>query len=88
MASVSFTMRVDEALKSALETEAQRANVSASQLAVQAIQAHLDAQAAERHAIDAALEAADAGKLISQDDMMAWIASWDTDDERPIPRAE
>lgn len=88
MASVPFTMRVDPALKSALEAEARRADVSASQLATQAIRAHLDAQAAERAAIASAIEDADQGRFISHEAMSNWIASWDSDTELAPPKAE
>jgi len=88
MPSVPFTVRVDPQLKAALEEEARRTSSSASQLAVQAIQAHLEAQAAERAAIDAALAAANEGRFISQDAMMDWVASWDSAEELPKPKAQ
>ena len=88
MSSVPFTMRVDPALKSALEAEARRTDVSASQLATHAIRAHLEAQAAERTAIAAAVEAADEGRFISHEAMSDWIATWDSDGELPPPKAK
>lgn len=87
MASIPFTVRVDPSLKSALEAEAARADLPASQVVVQAIRTHLATQQAERVAIEAALAEADAGRFVSGDAMMAWIASWDTDDELPAPKA-
>ncbi|MEL7133474.1 MAG: hypothetical protein AAGK77_13805 [Pseudomonadota bacterium] len=87
MPSVPFTMRVDPALKSALEEEAQRGDTSASQIATQAIRAHLEAQAAERAAIAAAIKEADKGRFITHDAMSDWIASWDSDGELPPPKA-
>lgn len=41
----------------------------------------------KRAAIEAAVEEADKGRFISSEAMNAWIDSWDTDEELPVPTA-
>jgi predicted transcriptional regulator len=88
MSTVPFTMRVDPALKAAIEEEAQRQDISASQIATRAIRSHLNGQAAERAAIEAAVIEADKGKFVSEEVFTAWVQSWDTENELPMPKAE
>ena len=88
MPSTPFTMRVDADLKAALEAEAKRADISASQLATQAIRAHLEAQAIRRDAIEAAVADADKGTFISSDAMLAWVDSWGHDAEPTMPASD
>lgn len=88
MSTVPFTMRVDPELKAAIEDEARRQDLSASQVATRAIRAHLNARAAERAAIEAAIAEADKGVFISGEAMMAWVESWDTPEELPMPEPD
>ena len=88
MSKTPFSMRLDDALRKALEDEAEIAQRSPAQFAEHAIRAMLDAKAAKRAAIASALDEADRGYFISADAMTTWIESWDTADERPIPIAD
>lgn len=88
MATVPFTMRVDADLKAAIEEEAQRQDISASQIATRAIRSHLESQSAERAAIEAALIEAEKGAFISSEAMLAWVRSWGTDNELPMPEPD
>lgn len=88
MPTTPFTMRVEPELKAALEAEAKRAQIPASQVATQAIRAHLEGQAAERAAIATALKEADQGRFVTYEAMTDWINSWDTDIERAPPNAQ
>lgn len=88
MSTVPFTMRVDKDLKAAIEEEAQRQDISASQIATRAIRSHLAAQEARREAIEAAMEEAKKGAFISSEKMLAWMASWGTENELPIPEPD
>ncbi len=88
MATAPYTIRLDDSLKRALETEAALEDRPPAQLAVQAIRAMIEARQAKRTAIEAALAEAEAGRFISQDAMMAWVDSWDTGDESPPPGAD
>lgn len=88
MTTVPFTMRVDADLKAAIEEEAARQDVSATQIATRAIKTHLNGQAAERAAIEEAIIEADKGRFISEEAFTAWVESWDTENELPMPKVE
>ncbi len=30
---------------------------------------------------------ADAGRLVPHDDVLAWVKTWGTDDEKPVPKS-
>ena len=81
-------MRLDADLKAAIEEEAARQDVSATQIATRAIRHHLNGQAAERAAIEAAIIEADKGNFISEEAFTAWVESWDTENELPMPTVE
>lgn len=88
MTNSPYTIRLDETLKKALEYEAALEERPPAQLAVRAIRAMVQARQAKRDAITAALQEADKGRFISSDAMMAWIDSWDSQDEGPEPSAD
>lgn len=37
-------------------------------------------------AIDEGLRAADDGQVVEHDDVVAWVASWDGPNEKPMPK--
>lgn len=88
MGTTPYSIRLDDDLRQMLEREAEIEERPAAQLAVRAIRAMLDAKAAKRAAIEEALEQADDGRVISAEAMNAWIESWDSGDERPVPVAD
>lgn len=88
MPTVQFTMRVDADLKAAFHGEAQKQDMSASQVATRAIRAHFDARSPERSAVEAALGKTDKGKLTSEEAFVEWVESWDTDRGLPMPKAD
>jgi predicted transcriptional regulator len=88
MASTPYSIRLDDELRKALEIEAAIEDRPPAQLAVRAIRSMLEAKAAKRAAIDAALAEAEAGRFISSNAMNAWIDSWDTEAELPMPKAD
>jgi predicted transcriptional regulator len=51
----------------------------------QAVADYVAVQAWHLAAIDEGLRAADAGQHIPHADVLAWVESWDTPDERPLP---
>ena len=71
-----------------LEEEARRLDRPAAQVAARAITRWLDAQAALRAEIDAALAEAEAGVFISSEAMHAWMETWDTPEETPPPEPD
>jgi predicted transcriptional regulator len=39
-------------------------------------------------AIDEGIRAADQGRVAEHDDVAAWVASWDSPDEKPMPKCD
>jgi predicted transcriptional regulator len=81
-------MRLDPALKSWLEAEAQRQDRSASYIAQRAIAEMMQVTQAQQMEIGAANAEADKGVFISQDAMYAWMDTWDTAAELPPPNPD
>ncbi|MDG3039877.1 CopG family ribbon-helix-helix protein [Roseicyclus marinus] len=88
MGTSPYSIRLDDALRQSLEREAEIEDRPPTQLAVRAIRAMLEAKAAKRSAIEAALEQADQGVFISAEAMNEWIESWDTEDEVSAPKVD
>lgn len=88
MGTSPYSIRLDDALRQSLEREAAIEDRPPAQLAVRAIRAMLEAKAAKRAAIEAALEQADQGEFISAEAMNDWIDSWDTEDEVSAPKVD
>ena len=88
MGSSPYSIRLDDALRQLLEREAEIEDRPPAQRAVRAIRAMLEAKAAKRSAIEAALQQADQGKFISAAAMNDWIDSWDTEDEVSAPKVD
>ena len=88
MATVPFSIRLDEAMKARLEQEAEREDRSASYLAQKAIGDYLDYKDFFRREMEAAIAEADKGVFISGEAMHKWIASWDTENELPPPEPD
>jgi predicted transcriptional regulator len=88
MSTSPYTIRLDDTLKKALEYEAALDERPPAQLAVRAIRAMLEARQAKRDAITVALQEAEKGRFISNEAMLAWIDSWDSDNEGPEPLAD
>lgn len=86
--SKPFTVRLDEELREALEREATLEDRSAAQLAMRAIKSMLQAKAAKRNAIAAAVGEAEQGMFVSQAAVADWMESWDGDDELPAPTVD
>ncbi len=88
MTNSPYTIRLDETLKKALEYEAALEERPPAQLAVRAIRAMVQARQAKRDAITTALQEAEKGRFISSDAMLAWIDSWDSQNEKPEPSTD
>ena len=88
MATTSFTLRIDQDLKARLEREAASEDRSIAAVSQRAIKEFLDRRDAFRLTVEEADAEADAGLLIDGDAMMAWVRSWDTENERPVPTAQ
>ena len=84
--TTTLTMRVRNALKKRLEKLSRSTGRSRSFLATEAISAYLDTNEWQVAGIKAALSSLDRGEGIPHQHVKEWIASWDTDHERPSPR--
>lgn len=85
--STTITIRVDRAVKERLENVARQTKRSKSDLAGEAIEEFLTVHEWQVEGIERALRSLDAGKGVSHDEVSSWICSWDTDNERPKPKA-
>ena len=88
MTSTPYSLRLDDDVRKALEAEAKREDRPATQLAARAIKTMLTQKARKRAAIEAAMVEADKGVFISSEAMNAWVDSWDTENELPMPEAD
>jgi len=88
MTTVPFSMRIEEDLKANLNQEAKRVDRPASYLASRAISDYLERQKWERELLLGRMEEAKAGVFVSEDRVTAWVDSWFTDTEIPMPEAD
>lgn len=79
---------IDSAVMEALEREAALEGDTSSAIAEKVITAYVKARSAKRLAIDRAVKEADAGIFVSGEAVDRWIASWDTDNELPMPEPD
>src|SRR5262249_41051924 len=86
MASVPF--RLKPGLEHRLEEAAESEDVSASDMASEAIEAFLYARDARRRDLRAAIAEAEKGIFVSSEAVERWMASWDTDHELPMPEPD
>jgi predicted transcriptional regulator len=88
MTSVPFTFRIDEEIKLLLEKEAKIEDRSASNIVQRAVTDYLDAKAYKRECIREALLEAEKGEFISEEAIEAWMNSWGTENELPMPEPD
>lgn len=85
MASTTFTVRVDPAVKQRLEKLAKNTGRTRSYLAAEAITEYLDVNEWQVAGIKQAIASLDRGEGIAHQDVKDWVASWATKNERPAP---
>ena len=83
--TISLTVQIERAAKERLDRLARETGRSRSVLAGQAISAFLDIDEWQVEGIKAGLASLDRGAGIEQEDVERWVASWDTEDELPMP---
>lgn len=88
LGTTPYSIRLDDELRQSLEREAEIEDRPPAQLAVRAIRSMLNAKAAKRAAVEAALQHADQGEFISAEAMNGWIDSWDTENEVSAPKVD
>ncbi len=88
MTTVPFSMRLDADVKERLEKMAAKEDRSSAYLMQKAVVSYLDAKEFFLEEMKAAMVEADKGVFISEEAMMAWMESWDTDHELPPPEPD
>jgi len=86
MASTTFTVRVDTAVKKRLERLAKNTGRSRSYLAAEAIGEYLDVNEWQVAGIKDAMTSLDQGKGIPHGEVKKWVASWGGAKELPVPK--
>ncbi len=81
-----LSVRIDAATKERLDKLAVATKRSKSFLAAEAIEEFIAVQEWQIAGIERAIASADAGELIDHEEVRAWVDSFDTDDELPIPK--
>ena len=88
MATVPFSIRLDNVTKQRLEEEAVREDRSAGYIAQKAVEEYLDAKAYRRECLLEAMAEAENGVFVSEEAVDAWVESWGTDHELPMPEPD
>ncbi len=83
-----MSIRLDDKTKNALEKIAQHEKRSRSFLAAEAVEQYVAFHEAQIMGIKKAIESLDAGGGgIPHEKVVAWVHSWGTDNELPMPNA-
>lgn len=86
MRTATFTVRVDATAKKRLERLAKSTGRSRSFLAAEAISDYLDVNEWQVAGIKRAITSLDRGEGVPHERVKAWVESWGTDSERPMPK--
>ena len=83
--STTLTVRIDSAIKDRLEGLADVTKRSKSSLAAEGIEAFVELEERQIAGIKKAIASVDRGLGVTHQEVEAWIASLDTDDELAVP---
>ncbi|HZK90215.1 MAG TPA: CopG family ribbon-helix-helix protein [Stellaceae bacterium] len=86
--SRSLSVRLDQELDARLSSVAENLHRPRSWVVEQAIKEFLDLQAWHLAAIEEGIRDADAGRLVSHEDVVAWVESWGTSNELSMPECK
>jgi predicted transcriptional regulator len=79
------SVRLNPELNTKLTTIASALDRPKSWVIAQAVEEYLAVQEWHLKAIEEGIRAADAGELVPDEDVKAWVQSWGTPDELPMP---
>ena len=85
--STTLTLRIESDIKERLETLAKVTKRSKSSLAAEGIEAFVELEEHQIEGIRKAMASLDRGDGVAHEDVTAWIASWDSEDELQTPAA-
>ena len=88
MASAPYSVRLDPELKTRLERHAERTDRSAAYIVQEALSDYLDNADFIEKELDKAEAELNKGEFISEEKMIAWFRSLDTDNELPPPEPD
>ena len=86
MRSTILSVRVDQKAKKRLEKLAKRTGRSRSYLAAEAINEYLNVNEWQTAAIRQAIASLDRGEGVAHKQVKDWVASWGSENERPMPK--
>ncbi len=84
--TATLTVRLPTEIEARLDRLAKTTSVSKSRLAADAILAYLDEQEHRLEKIREGLADAEAGRVVSHDEVARWLDSWASEDELPPPK--
>ena len=84
--AVPVKIRLDPALNEQVTAIAAALDRPASWVIEQAVRDFVGIHERQLAAIDAGISAADAGRVIAHEDVVAWVRSWGRPDELPMPK--
>ena len=87
MASTTFTVRVDTAVKKRLEKLAKNTGRSRSFLAAEAIENYVNINEWQVAGIKEAIASLDHGHGVPHEEVKKWVSSWGSKNELPMPRS-
>ena len=85
MAKTSINVRMDSELGDKLATVAARLDRPKSWVIEHALRDFIELQLWQFAAIEEGLRDAEAGRVVPHEDVAAWVESWGSPDERPMP---
>lgn len=83
--TTTFTIRVPTEVKRSLDLLAKATARSRSWLAADAVATYVTEQDWQLAEIKEGLQDADAGRIVTHEEVRRWLNSWGTDDELPPP---
>lgn len=86
MRSTILSVRVDQKAKKRLEKLAKSTGRSRSHLAAEAINQYLDVNEWQVAAVKQAIASFDRGEGVPHQQIKDWVASWGSENERPMPK--
>ena len=88
MPKTSISVRLDPELGDKLSSVAARLDRPKSWVVEHALKEFIELQLWQLAAIEDGLRDADAGRLVSHQDVVAWVESWGKTNERPMPECK
>lgn len=88
MAKTSISVRLDSELDEQLTSVASHLDRPKSWVVERALKEFIELQLWQIAAIEEGLRDADAGRVVSHDEVIAWVESWGQPDEKPMPECK